>query len=84
MSTWTEIKSNDAAEKALKLAKGCYQRNLIRGIENLSGSTLKGKARSYGIHYARSRRNFLARVRANGVQVSERKGSRGARILVIG
>lgn len=60
--TWTHIVGGNAVAKlALKQCKGRYQRGIVQGIENLSGSTLKGKAKGYGAHYARSRRNLLAR-----------------------
>lgn len=76
---------NDAAlEMALKCARGCYQRNVLRGIEALSGSTLKGKAARYKGRYMGSIRNLLDRCRAMGVEVGEVRGSKGKRILTIG
>jgi len=42
-------------------ARGCYQRNVALGIDNWSGSSLKGNARKYGGHYERSRENLLRR-----------------------
>jgi len=82
MAIWSKY-SSVALDKALTVAKGAYQRNLLLGIESLSGSTLKGKARQYGARYAESRRNLLARVRAAGVVVSEERASRNRRILVL-
>jgi hypothetical protein len=84
LNGWTRIQTPGALETALSVARGCYQRNLLRGVESLSGSTLRGVAASYGYHYARSRKNLLARVRAVGVDVSEERGERGKRILVLG
>lgn len=84
MAVWTKVESREAFERALKCARGCYQRNLLRGVENLSGSTLRGVARAYGAHYARSRARLLARMTAAGVPWSEVREKRGARILVLG
>jgi hypothetical protein len=79
---WTEA-TDRAYELAVECARGCYQRNLLSGRESLSGSTLRGTAASYGIHYAVSRSNLLARVRRAGVNVSERRGAHGRRVLVL-
>lgn len=82
---WTEVRDQEQLKKALKLAKGSYQVNLLKGLENLSGSTLTGSARNqYGFRYELSRRNLLSRLRSNGIKVSERRGSHNKRILVIG
>lgn len=43
-------------------ARGSYQMNLLHGFESWSGSTLTGKARKYGSHYAHSRRAMVARI----------------------
>ena len=69
---------------ALLLARGVYQRNIILGIEALSGATLKGKARNWGAKYRDSRRNLLARMTAAGVRWSEIRSTHGKRVLVIG
>lgn len=76
-------KDESKVEAALRLAKGCYQRALIMGREALSGATLSGKAASYGAHYARSRRNLMARLRAAGL-AEEQVGAHGKRFLVVG
>jgi len=81
---YSEIKSQAAYEAAIKLAAGCYQRNLLSGIESISGSTLRGKAGQYRSRYMASAANLLARCRANGIKISEKRGAHGARILVIG
>lgn len=83
MAKYSEVRSEEALKKALKLAKGGYQINLILGLEALSGATLKGKARNYGRHYAESRKNLMKRLTAAGV-AHEKIGSHGKRILVIG
>jgi hypothetical protein len=80
---WTECENEYVFRRALQLAHGSYQKDVLDGLEALSGSTLKGKARDYTLQYAVSRRNLLKRLEANGVHVSERKNDRGARILVL-
>lgn len=70
-------------EDALALAHGCYQRNLIRGSETWSGSSLKGKAAKYGAHYARSRRALLERLVDNDIAFLT-IGERGKITLVLG
>ena len=57
-----------ASDIALALARGSYQRDIAEGRAALSGSDLKGKARLWGAKYARSRRTFLARAEAAGVE----------------
>lgn len=54
-------------EKALALCRGTYQRGIVLGRYRLSGADLKGKAKEYGIHYAKSRHNLLARLQRAGV-----------------
>lgn len=78
------INDQSALTAALKLARGSYQRGIIHGHYALSGADLKGKAKKYGGHYARSRGAVLARVRAAGIKVGEIVGSHNKRILVIG
>ena len=57
----------DATDRALSLARGCYQRAIASGNASVSGSELKGKARKYSAHYFRSRWNFIGRCRAAGL-----------------
>lgn len=57
----------DYVNAALKLARGVYQRALILGTQNWSGSDLKSTAKNYGAHYARSRRQLYERLRDNGL-----------------
>lgn len=80
--SWT-IASAEATRLALEVCSGNYQRGLVTGRESLSGSTLRGKAKSYGSHYARSRDNLLGRLSRAGLVVGEKKGAHGARLLVI-
>ena len=77
------IHDRAAFEAALALAKGKYQRDLIRGVETLSGSSLAGKAQRWSSRYAQSRDNLLARLMAAGVG-HEVRGRYRKRILVIG
>ena len=81
---WTIIKDAEAHRKALELARGSYQRDLLNGYENLSGSSLRGKARQYAGRYQASARNLLARMTAAGIHWSESVGAHNARLLVIG
>ena len=80
---WTEIVNTAALERALTAARGRYQRNLLLGYESLSGSTLRGKAKSYSGRYANSRDALLNRVRVVGVIVSERRADHNRRILLL-
>lgn len=81
-TNWSEI-APDVLAAALPLARGCYQRNLLRGRESLSGSTLRGKAQRFGGRYAGSRRSLLGRLRGAGFRVSVRTAEHGARLLVV-
>lgn len=76
--------STGAVDAALRLCRGDYQRNLIRGIESLSGSTLRGKAARYHGRYMASARNLIERCRAAGIAIRETRGAHGKRTLVIG
>ena len=67
----------------LALCKGSYQRALVLGNETWSGSSLTGRARNYGGHYARSRRNLLARIESSGLGYLT-IGERGKIILMLG
>lgn len=81
---WTIVRDYTEYERAVKLARGRYQRNLIRGCENLSGSTLRGRAKDWGLRYAQSRENLLKRLTENGVRWHEETGDHNRRLLVIG
>lgn len=82
MGDWTDA-TPEALEVAMRHAKGSYQRNILRGQESLSGSTLRGKAVLWKGRYQRSCANLLARVASAGVEVSERREARGKRVLVL-
>jgi hypothetical protein len=81
---YAEIKDRLILVQALKLCRGTYQRAILQGDEAISGATLRGAAKSYSGRYAASARNILARCRAAGLAVSERRGDHGKRIIVIG
>jgi len=73
-----------ALEIADGITKGDFQRGLIRGQDSLSLATLKGKAKKYGAHYARSRDSLLARLnRCPELVVREEIGKHNRRELVI-
>jgi len=62
---------------ALSIARGRWQRNVIKGWETLGGSTLKGKAKKYADVYQRSGRNLMERLRLARVPYMVEKGPRG-------
>lgn len=70
-------------DEALALTRGKYQRNLILGNETWSGSSLRGKAARFGVHYAKSRRALLDRLEANDIGHLQ-IGPRGKIIFVLG
>lgn len=81
---YSKILCEDAYRKALDLCKGQYQENLVRGIEALSGATLKGRAKQFWARYRASRENLLARMSEAGIPWREERDPHGKRILVIG
>jgi hypothetical protein len=81
---YAEIRDENEYAKALKLAKGCFQRDLLAGYEALSLATLRGKAAKYTSSYAQSRDNLLSRLRKSNVVFCEVRGKNNKRILVIG
>lgn len=78
------ILDREVLNKAVELARGSYQIDLLYGNEAMSGATLRGKARRYGGRYAESRRNLMARIRAAGLPITEVRERYGKRVLVIG
>lgn len=81
---WVIVRNESQWYKAFDYARGSYQYDLLRGFENLSGSTLKGRASSYMRHYKMSQQNLLQRLQDNGIVVSEERGPKNQRYLVIG
>jgi hypothetical protein len=65
------MSESKAIYAALKLAKGSYQRNIILGIESLSGSTIRGTARDWKGKYFQSRDSLLRRLRTAEVPFAE-------------
>lgn len=84
MGRWSEIRNQEDYQRAKKLARGCYQRNLLAGVEAYSGSTLRGKAKKYGMHYRWSRDNLLERLSKAGINWHIKTAQRGRLVLVIG
>jgi hypothetical protein len=67
----------NAQEQAMKLARGVFQRDLVRGLETLGGSTLRGKAKSYSGRYQASARNLVARIKAADIPYEIELGPKG-------
>ena len=83
--TWTVCTDDDAWDKALSLARGSYQRAIVRGQEACSGSTLRGRAKEYRGRYRASLDNFVKRLEKAGVEVGEvYVGAQRKRVLVLG
>jgi hypothetical protein len=83
MSTWT-VSTPAALAAALPLARGSYQEAILRGSESLSGSTLRGRAKSYSGRYRASAQSLVARLAAAGISVREERQDHGRRVLVLG
>jgi hypothetical protein len=70
--------------RALKCARGDYQRALVWGEPILSG--LRGRAKKWSARYSQSARNLMRRLDENGVRYELVRGRRGgwhsARIIV--
>jgi len=65
------------------LARGTYQRSLLEGDSRWSGADLKGTAKKYASHYAKSRRNLIARLEAHGFVVEMKRGKHNRLSVVI-
>lgn len=72
-----------AQAHALRQARGCYQRAILRGEQRISGSDLRGEARRWSGRYAASVANLLARCAAAGVVCGEQRGHGGLRVLTL-
>jgi len=64
---------------ALSVARGKWQRNVIRGYETLGGSTLRGRAKTYQLRYQRSGARLLGRLSAARIPHHVELGPRGGR-----
>ena len=84
MNSYAIINDTAVLDKALDLCRGSYQRDVLLGRESLSGSTLKGKAKSYGGKYKASAASILRKCQQAGLNVREESGLRGKRLVVIG
>lgn len=81
---YVDIKDGNELQRALKLAKGCYQANILLGYEAISGATLRGRSRSWSGRYKESSSNLVNRLRAAGIKIHEERRDHGRRVLVIG
>ena len=84
INKYSIVKDENQLKIALSLAKGRYQRNLLNGVEAISGATLAGKAKEWSGKYKQSANNLIKRLKVNNVLVAEQIGDHGKRILVIG
>jgi len=81
---FAQVKDPAVLDAALALCRGTYQRDLLMGREAISGSTLKGKARSYSGRYRQSAQQLLSRCRNAGLPITEEVQDHNRRVLVIG
>jgi hypothetical protein len=67
--------------RALDLAKGRYQRNLLQKLETWSGSSLRGRARTYSDRYRLSRHGLFKRLQEviPGVRLIQLRNGKPAR-----
>jgi hypothetical protein len=79
---YTVIADESAKAKALSLARGSFQRALVKGYHALSAMTVRSS--SWRDRYVISGINFLERLGANGVKASVVKGRNNKNVLVIG
>jgi hypothetical protein len=81
---WTEYRNNITYADVAQYASGAYQTAILQGHHSLSGSTLKGKARSWLRSYFSSRRALLTRLTDAQVPWHIETGANNKKILVIG
>lgn len=69
-----------------RIVRGSYQAAILRGSESMSGSTLRGSARTkWGGRYAHSRVSLLARLEAAGLVTKVvREGHRNVLLVTVG
>jgi hypothetical protein len=84
MGKYNLVHDQKQLEAAIKLARGCYQINILNGVEAISTATLRGKARKFSDRYKISSKNLLERCKKNGISIQEVRGENNKRILVIG
>jgi len=81
---WSRVVNTFDFERAMKLARGSYQKDILFGRESMSGSTLRGRASKWSNKYRTSRFSLLNRLQKHGIKTELVKGENGQIILVIG
>jgi hypothetical protein len=84
VNNYSIIHDTAVLDQALALCRGRYQRNILLGNESLSGSTLSGKAKTYGGRYKASAASILRKCQQAGLAVREETGRHGKRLVVVG
>lgn len=82
MTAYTQI-SPAAVLTAFGCARGSYQRDLLNGFQAWSGSTLTGRAASYGGKYRTSREELLARLAAHPELAVEERLARRRTVAIV-
>ena len=59
--------ASDYYDAALACCKGRYQEDVVRGYEDVSGASLRGKAKKWGARYADSRSSLFSRMDSAGI-----------------
>lgn len=79
---YTVITDPESYEMALEQARGTYQRNVLRGVESITGSTIED--RNNLVNYRRSREALLARLKEHEIETHRIRGEGNRELLVIG
>jgi hypothetical protein len=82
--SYSDIRCQATFLQALSLARGSYQADILRGVESLSGSTLRGTASRYSGRYKKSSQEFIRRCQSEGLAIREEIRKHGKRVLVVG
>ena len=80
---FSTINNQETLNKALKLCRGIYQKNLLLGKQRLSGADLSGNAKKYIGKYRQSSKNLLNRLQAAGLNIREIRGHHNRREIII-
>lgn len=83
-TAWTIVVDPEEHARALRVAVGEYQTDILLGLHNLSGSTLTGSMRRWSSTYRKKRERLLEALTAAGVKWHEAKGPNNRRVLIIG
>jgi hypothetical protein len=78
------IRWEETLKRALRQARGVYQRDILLGHQLLSGADLRGAAKSYSGKYKQSIKNLLSRCKEAGLNIYEVVEDHNRRTLVIG